>query len=81
MDRGGYFCGLLVSLPNVYPAQKQVMPKLITAIKSKILIGLALLSTGFLYRFLCNQKVTGLRFTSVVAKRVPLALCNPLLKD
>ncbi|MCB6590440.1 hypothetical protein LI294_24625, partial [bacterium 210702-DFI.5.13] len=43
-DRGGYFCGLLVSLPNVYPAQKQVMPKLITAIKSKILIGLALLS-------------------------------------
>ena len=23
----------------------------------------------------------GLRFTSVVAKRVPLALCNPLLKD
>ena len=24
-DRGGYFCGLLVSLPNVYPAQKQVI--------------------------------------------------------
>jgi len=26
--------------------------------KSTILIGLALLSTGFLYRFLCNQRVT-----------------------
>ena len=43
-DRGGYFCGLLLSLPNVYPAQKQVKPKLTTAIKSTILIGLALLS-------------------------------------
>ena len=33
------FCVLLVSLPNVYPAQKQVMPKLTTAMKAKILIG------------------------------------------
>ena len=37
MDVGGYFCVLLVSLPNVYPAQKQVMPKLTTAMKSTIL--------------------------------------------
>ena len=37
---------------------KQVKPKLTTAIKSIILIGLALLSNGFLYRFLCNQRVT-----------------------
>ena len=36
---GGYFCILLLSLPNVYPAQKQVSPKLTTAMKSKILIG------------------------------------------
>ena len=36
---GGYFCVLLLSLPNVYPAQKQVMPKLTTAMKSTILIG------------------------------------------
>ena len=68
-------------MPNVYPILKQVKPKLTTAMKSIILIGLALLSTGFLYRFLCNQRVTGLRFTSVVAKRVPLALCNPLGKN
>lgn len=32
------FCGLLLSLPNVYPAQKQVMPKPTTAMKSIILI-------------------------------------------
>ncbi|WP_207662298.1 hypothetical protein, partial [Dorea longicatena] len=57
-DRGGYFCGLLLSLPNVYPAQKQVMPKLTTAMKSTILIGLALLSSGFPFGFLCNQRVT-----------------------
>ena len=79
--QGGYFCVLFTSSPNVYPIVKQVKPKLTTAIRSTILIGLALLSTGFLYRFLCNQRVTGLRFTSVVAKRVPLALCNPLEKD
>ena len=36
---GGYFCILLLSVPNVYPAQKQVSPKLTTAMKSKILIG------------------------------------------
>ena len=35
---GGYFCVLLLSLPNVYPAQKQVKPKLATAMKSKILM-------------------------------------------
>ena len=66
---------------HAFQAQKQVMPKLTTAIKSTILIGLALLSSGFSFEFLCNQRVTGLRFTSVVAKRVPLALCNPLEKD
>jgi len=33
-DVGGYFCGLLLSLPNVYPAQKQVMPKPTTAMKN-----------------------------------------------
>ena len=43
---------------NVYPLLKQVKPKLTTAMKSTIIIGLALLSTGFLYRFLCNQRVT-----------------------
>ena len=72
---------MYIELKKVYPRPKQVKPKLTTAMKSTILIGLALLSSGFLYRFLCNQRVTGLRFTSVVAKRVPLALCNPLLKD
>ena len=56
--QGGYFCVLLLSLPNVYPAQKQVMPKLTTAMKSTILIGLALLSVRFHYRSLCNQRVT-----------------------
>ena len=47
---GGYSCVLLLSLPNVYPTQKQVIPKLTTAIKSKILIGLALLSSRFLIK-------------------------------
>ena len=37
---------------------KQVKPKLTTAIKSIILIGLALLSSGFPAGFLCNQRVT-----------------------
>ena len=55
--QGGYFCGLLLSLPNVYPILKQVKPKLTTAMKSKIFIGLALLFNGFLCRFLCNQRV------------------------
>ena len=32
--------------------------------------GLAILSSGFSFEFLCNQRVTGLRFTLVVAKRV-----------
>lgn len=72
---------VFVGIYNVYPMLKQVNPKLTTAMKSTILIGLALLSSGFPFGFLCNQRVTGLRFTSVVAKRVPLALCNPLLKD
>ncbi|EEG87890.1 hypothetical protein COPCOM_03810 [Coprococcus comes ATCC 27758] len=40
----------------MYPAQKQLMPKLATAMKSKILISLALLSSGFRFRFLCNQR-------------------------
>ena len=44
--------------------------------KSTILIGLALLSIGFLYWFLCNQRVTGLHSVSVVAKQAPLALSN-----
>ena len=44
---GGYFCVLLLSLPNVYPILKQAKPKLTTAIKSTILIGLALLPYGF----------------------------------
>ena len=43
LDMGGYFCGLSLSLPNVYPILKQVKPKLTTAMKSIILIGLALL--------------------------------------
>ena len=72
---------VFVGIYNVYLILKQVKPKLTTAMKSTILIGLALLSSGFPFGFLCNQRVTGLRFTSVVAKRVPLALCNPLLKD
>ena len=79
--RGGYFCVLLLSLPKEYPIPKQVKPKLTTAIKSTILIGLALLPYGFPFGYLCNQRVTVLRSTSVVAKRVPLALCNPLLED
>ena len=33
-----YFCGLLLSLPKVYPRPKQVRPKLTTAIKSTILM-------------------------------------------
>ena len=37
-DQGGYFCGLLLSLPKVYPRPKQVKPKLTTAIKSTILM-------------------------------------------
>ena len=78
---GGYFCVLLLSLPNVYPILKQAKPKLTTAIKSTILIGLALLPYGFPFGYLCNQRVTVLRSTSVVAKRVPLALCNPLGKN
>ena len=49
---------VFVGIYNVYPILKQVKPKLTTAMKSTILIGLALLSTGFLYRFLCNQRVT-----------------------
>ena len=57
-DWGGYFCGLWLSLPNVYPILKQVKPKPTTAIKSTILIGLALLSSEFPYGFLCNQRVT-----------------------
>ena len=36
-------------MPNVYPILKQVKPKLTTAMKSTILIGLVLLSIGFLY--------------------------------
>ena len=55
---GGYFCVLLLSLPNVYPILKQVKPKLTTAMKSTILNGLALLSSGFPFGFLCNQRVT-----------------------
>ena len=35
---GGYFCELLLSLPNVYPSPKQVKPKLTTAIKSIMLM-------------------------------------------
>jgi hypothetical protein len=50
-DVGGYFCGLLLSLPTEYPIAKQVKPKLITAIKSTILIGLALLSFDSLAGF------------------------------
>ena len=46
--RGGYFCVLLLSLPKEYPIPKQVKPKLTTAIKSTILIGLALLSSDSL---------------------------------
>ena len=42
----------------VYPILKQVKPKLTTAMKSTILIGLALLFTGFPFGFLCNQRVT-----------------------
>ena len=50
-DRGGYFCVLLLSLPKEYPIPKQVKPKLTTAIKSTILIGLALLSSDSLSGF------------------------------
>jgi hypothetical protein len=50
-DVGGYFCGLLLSLPKEYPIPKQVKPKLTTAIKSTILIGLALLSFDSLAGF------------------------------
>ena len=42
----------------MYPILKQVKPKLIIAMKSIILIGLVLLSDKFLYRFLCNQRIT-----------------------
>ena len=49
---------MYIELKKVYPRPKQVKPKLTTAMKSIILIGLALLSNGFLYRFLCNQRVT-----------------------
>ena len=49
--RGGYFCVLLLSLPKEYPIPKQVKPKLTTAIKSTILIGLALLSSDSLSGF------------------------------
>ena len=73
---GGHFC-ILISLPIVYPIVKQVKPKLTTAMKSMILIGLSLLSSEFPFGFLCNQRVTGLHSVSVVAKRVPLALSNP----
>lgn len=48
----------MIILTNVYPILKQVKPKLTTAIKPTILIGLALLSSGFPYGFLCNQRVT-----------------------
>ena len=72
---GGYFCVLLLSLPNVYPAQKQVMPKLTTAIKSTILIGLALLSSGFPFRFLCNQRVT----VPLLKDQPPTVMVVPML--
>ena len=55
---------------------KHDKPKLMIAKKSIILIGLVLLSSEFLFRFLCNQRVTGLHSVAVVAKRVPLALSN-----
>ena len=40
----------------MYPTVKQVKPKLTTAIKSTILIDLAILFHGFLFRSLCNQR-------------------------
>ena len=84
-DVGGYFCVLLMSLPKVYPIVKQVKPKLMTAIRSTILIWrippFKINPPENSGGFLCDRRVTVLRFTSVVAKRVPLAPCNPPLKD
>ena len=65
---GRLFLCLIIILAECVSAQKQVMPKLTTAMKSTILIGVALLFTGFPFGFLCNQRVTGLHSVSVVAK-------------
>ena len=59
-DRGGYFCGLLLSLlPMAYPRPKQVRHKPSTEINPSIVnIHLALLSQIPASRFLCNRRVT-----------------------
>ena len=58
LQTGRLFLCLIIILAGMCIRHKQVMPKLTTAIKSTILIGLALLSNGFPYRILCNQRVT-----------------------
>ena len=56
---GGYFCVLLLSLPSVYPIPKQDKPKLITAMKSIILMAQPSFPVGILYgESLCSRRVT-----------------------
>ena len=58
--KGGYFCGLLLSLlPMAYPRPKQVRHKPSTEINPSIVnIHSALLSQIPASRFLCNRRVT-----------------------
>lgn len=50
-DRGGYFCVLLLSLPNAYLVLKEVKSKLTVAMKFEILIGLSFFSADSLAGF------------------------------
>jgi hypothetical protein len=49
---GGYFCFLLISLPILYPAQKQLKHRLRTAIISAILMAWPSFPKKPVYRFL-----------------------------
>ena len=52
---GGYFCVFELLLPNVYPVQKHVRPKLTTAMKSKILIDIPSFSSNSRMGFYMNR--------------------------
>ena len=71
---------VFVGIYNVYLILKQVKPKLTTAMKSTILIGLALLSSGFPFGFLCNQSVrrhiVGGTYRTLISVQNPLRLCR-----
>ena len=58
LQTGRLFLCLVIIFAECVSGTKAGNAEAHNCIKSTILIGLALLSNGFLYRFLCNQRVT-----------------------